>query len=110
MKRGIKLSLIISIILSVIGIVFGGLTYGFTFRTVIVYGLIGTFLGAIAAPEFEPKYFQHPIIWQVVSSTIGCLLFAYGIQAPSEGYILALLVGGFLGYTANYWVKHVVFP
>ena len=110
MKKGIKLALIVSLIFAVIGIVFGGLTYGFTFRTVIVYGLFGALLGAISAPELEPKYFQYPMIWQVISSIMGCLLFAYGIHASSEGYVLALLVGGFLGYTAHFWVKHVVFP
>jgi hypothetical protein len=110
MIKGIKLAIVVSLIFAIISIVFGGLGNGFTMRTVILYGVMGAFLGAVGAPEIEPKYFRYPTIWQVFFSIVGCSLFAFSMHAPLEGYVAAVLIGGFLGFTAHYWVKHVSFP
>lgn len=110
MPNRIKLALTLCVITSVMGIVFGGLAHGYDLHAVIVYGLAGAFLGAVGAPEVEPKYFKYPAIWQVTFATSGCLLFAYAVAAPFEGYVLAIIAGTIFGYTAPFWIKYVVFP
>ena len=110
MDKGIKLAVVLSIIIAILGIVFGGIAYGYSGRTVVVYGAIGAFFGAVGAPEIEPKYFKYPVTWQMFFSVAGCLLFAFGIEAHLEGYLIAILIGSFLGFTARFWVKHVNFP
>ena len=110
MTKGIKIAIVLSLVMAIIGVVFGGLVNGFTLRTVILYGVMAAFLGAVGAPEIEPKYFRYPTIWQVLFSIAGCSLFAFSMRAPLEGYVLAVLIGGFLGFTAHYWVKYVSFP
>ena len=90
--------------------VFGGLAYSYEIHALIVYGFAGIFIGAVMAPEIEPKYFKHPKIWQTASSLAGCILFAYNIEALENGYVLAIIIGLFLGTTASFWVKHVTFP
>lgn len=108
--KSIKLALALCAITSAIGVVFGGLAHGYDLHTILVYGLMGAFLGAVGAPEVEPKYFKSPITWQIMFATSGCLLFAYAVASPFEGYVLAVIAGIILGYTAHFWIKHVVFP
>ena len=111
MGKGIKVTVLLSIVFAGIGILFGGLdSSGYTLRTIILYGLIGAFLGAVGAPVIEPKYFQYPTAWQVFFAIIGCLLFAFSLHSTLIGYFIAILVGVVLGLTARFWVKYVVFP
>lgn len=90
--------------------IFGGLTYGYTLPTILFLSSLGAILGAIGAPHIEPKAFSHPITWQVCFSILGCLLIAFSFQAGPEGYALATIIGGLLGYAAPTWVKHIQGP
>jgi len=110
MAKGIKLISILSLVLSAIGVIFGGLIYGYEVRTVVLFGLMGAFLGGIAAPVVEPKYFKNPVIWQIIFAVIGCSLFAFSINASVTGHAVAVITGLILGATARYWIKYASFP
>ncbi len=106
-NRGIKFAILL-------GLTFGGflvllelIFYGFDLRDIITEGLIGVFIGAVAAPEFEPKYFKRPILWQMTCSAIACSLIAFAFESPPEGYLAAVLAGAAIGYFAPAWLDHV---
>jgi hypothetical protein len=67
-------------------------------------------IGMIGAPALEPKAFRYPTLWQVMFAVLGCTLLAASLNAPSEGYGLAVLGGVILGYLAPYWIKHIQAP
>lgn len=91
-------------------ILFGGLVYGYALRNVLFLGSAGFFLGAIGAPEIEPKLFRFPRLWQIFFSMLGCVLVAVHLQAGALGYSIAVVVGLALGYLAPFWVGHVHLP
>jgi hypothetical protein len=72
--------------------------------------LMGLFIGLVAAPEFEPKAFKKAWIWQLVSASVFGGLFGYVFSGDSEVIIACIIIFGFLGVTASYWVKHVQVP
>ena len=109
-RPGIKALAFLCVFLAVIFVVFGGLQYGYSGRNIVFFGVTGVILGAIGAPELEPKAFRYPSLWQMFFSIVGCSLFAFAIQAPAEGYGLAVTVGLLLGYLAPYWIKHIQGP
>lgn len=110
MPSSTKFAIALCAAFSAVGMLFGGLANEFETRALVVYGFIGAFLGAVGAPEVEPKYFKYPAIWQVTFATFGCVLFAHSVAASYEGYLVAVLIGIILGYTAPFWIKYVVFP
>jgi len=89
---------------------FGGMRYGYSMSSVAWLALSGAILGAIGAPEIEPKAFRYPALWQIAFAVAGCTVLAAGLEAPPEGYLLAVLVGVILGYLAPYWIKQIQAP
>ena len=63
-------------------------------------------LGAMAGPKLASEGFVRPKFWQVGFATAGCLLLAVSVGASLLGFVFALLVGVFLGYTANHWLGY----
>ena len=110
MNKGIKALLICCSVLSLLGMIFGGFVYGYETHALLIYAFAGIFIGAVMAIEIEPRYFKFPVFWQTILSISGCMLFAYSIHASAITYILAAIIGLFLGLTAQYWLKHVTFP
>jgi hypothetical protein len=95
---------------SVAFIVLGGISQGYSVDSIIVLGAMGAFFGAISAPELEPKIFRFPTIWQICCSVAGSLLVAFVFKSGAEGYLLAVVLGVFIGYFAPFWIKHVSLP
>lgn len=109
-RSGIKAIAFLCAFLAVVFVVFGGLQYGYSGRNIVFFGVAGIILGAIGAPELEPKAFRYPMLWQILFSIVGCSLFAFAIQASPEGYGLAVTAGLLLGYLAPSWTKHIQGP
>ena len=95
------------------GLLFGVLSFVFFIgdwqRFAFVF-CMGLFVGLIAAPEFEPKIFKNPALFQLVSGAIAGALAGAAIQLNSEAIILGVLVGGLLGWFAPSWLKHIQIP
>jgi hypothetical protein len=72
--------------------------------------LAGALLGAIAAPDLEPKAFRYPELWQMFFSILGCVLVAANSRAGPIGYLIAVSVGGAIGFCAKYWTKYIDVP
>jgi hypothetical protein len=106
-RKAISTSAVLGVILAVLLIVFRGWKFGYSAKSVFFLGLAGIILGAIAAPECEPKVFPLPALWQVTFAVLGCIIVAFVWEAPPEGYLLAIVGGGVLGYAAPIWVKHL---
>ena len=108
--KSIKISTLSSLSFATIfGLVSLVFYFGEWERLFIVTAL-GLFIGLLAAPEFDKKAFKNPTLFQTVSGAIGgaiaCSLFATDMEA----LILSSFVGGFIGWSASFWVKHVPIP
>ena len=71
---------------------------------------LGLFLGFLAAPEFEPKHFKFPVLWQSVCGGCGGLMLALIINADPNYLMVSVFVGLILGATAKFWIMHVPGP
>lgn len=91
-------------------ILFGGLASGYSLQNVIFLGSAGFFVGAIGAPEIEPKLFRFPRLWQICFSVLACVLVAVHLQVGALGYSIAVVVGLILGYLAPFWIDHIHIP
>ena len=74
------------------------------------YAAIGLMLGLFAAPEFEPKTFRFPVLWQSFCGCACAALFALTLGAESGNVIRAGVAGLVLGMTSKIWLKHIHFP
>jgi hypothetical protein len=109
-KRGFIVAALLSAFFAFVFAVFGCIRSGFSVVTFLSYGLAGAILGLIGAPEVEPKAFRYPTLWQILFAVSGSLLLAASLDAPPEGYAVAVVVGVALGYLAPYWIKHIQGP
>ena len=41
---------------------------------------------------------------------VGSLLIAYQLDAPGEGYAVAVVLGGLLGWSSPFWIEYVNLP
>ena len=110
LPKGWRLVTGFALAMGLVFLVLGGITRGFSLRLSMFHFGLGIFLGAIGAPELEPKLFRSPVLWQVSFAVVGCVMFAASVSAPLEGYALAISVGAILGYLAPYWIRHVQGP
>ena len=108
--RGLIVAAFLNVFLALIFVIFGGLNLGFSATSILFLGGAGAIFGLIGAPELEPKAFRHPTLWQMLFAVLGCTLLAVGLNAPPEGYAMAVVVGAVLGYLAPYWIKHIHAP
>ena len=76
----------------------------------IAVSILGLFVGFIAAPEFEPKAFKEPFLWQAFCGFAVGLTVALYFDLENPFFILSILVGTVLGGTATLWIKHVPIP
>jgi hypothetical protein len=98
--------LIVGFIFSIFSITF---YFGDWLRALLVF-LIGIFTGALAIPEFEPNAIKKPIFFQTIVGTIGGLLAALAFSATLEYIAYFAIAGAFLGFTANFWLRHMPMP
>ena len=102
---GLRVAIAVAAALAIVFVVFGGLVHGYSPRSLLLLSLSGAFIGAIAAPEFEPKAFRHPTLWQVAFSVLGFVAGAVYLGAGTEELALAVALGVLIGYLAPYWLK-----
>jgi hypothetical protein len=76
----------------------------------IFLGVSGVLLGAIGAPEIEPRAFRRPVLWQTGCGVVGGLLTAVSFGASLPGLLLGVVIGGVVGALARYWIGHVQLP
>jgi hypothetical protein len=107
---GWTVAAIVSLALAILFVLTGGISSGFSGRTVTMLGLSGAMIGAISAPELEPRAFRFPAAWQMSCGVVGCVLIALYFHADRTGYGLAVVGGALLGFTGPWWVKHVQLP
>lgn len=107
---GLKAALYLSLVVAAFFAIGGGFLYGYTSKNLLFFALTGMFIGAIGAPELEPNAFRSRALWQMTFAVLGCLLFAFSINATPIGYAIAVPSGLALGYLAPHWVKHVQGP
>lgn len=96
-----------AVLFAVVFMAIGAISHGFTLRAHLFYGMAGAFFGLIGAPEWEPKSFKYPTLWQIGFSIVPCILLAYRSGTSPEGYALAVAVGVIIGLTAPTWVHHL---
>jgi hypothetical protein len=76
-------------------------------RNLPLFALVGLAIGAIAAPELEPKLFPAPVPWQAALGAVGGGLLAVAAGAGVGMIFAAVATGAVLGALARYWVLHI---
>jgi len=109
-RQGLKLAAALAVVLAIVFVGFGGFSRGYSLESVVLLAGSGAFIGAIAAPDCEPKWFRYPTLWQVGFGIAGFVALAAHLGATGEGYAFATLVGAFVGYLAPFWTKHIQVP
>ena len=71
---------------------------------------LGLFLGFLAAPEFEPKHFKFPVLWQTACGGLGGMMLALILKADPNYFMLSMFLGLILGATAKFWIMHFPGP
>ena len=74
------------------------------------YAIVGAVIGLLAIPEFEPKAFVHPELWQAFWGGVCALSIAVSLGSSAQAIGLATLFGAVLGLTAKLWLKHINLP
>lgn len=70
----------------------------------------GVFTGLLAAPEFSPKTYKNPGVFQLLSGAVSGLLLGILFQWGFVGIVISTVVGAILGYTAKIWLDQVQVP
>jgi hypothetical protein len=108
--KALKISMLCSLSFSALfGLVSLVLYFGEWERLLLVC-LFGFFIGFVAAPEFEPKAFKKAWLLQLSGGVIAGLLVGLIFGLNNENIVAVALIGGFIGWTAPYWIKHVPIP
>ncbi|ADE56100.1 protein of unknown function DUF395, YeeE/YedE [Coraliomargarita akajimensis DSM 45221] len=76
----------------------------------ISVSIVGLFIGFLGAPEFEPKAFKKPILWQTSCGFAAGLTVAIQFNLENPYFIVAAIAGTALGGTASLWIKHAPIP
>ncbi|PSF14828.1 hypothetical protein EB809_16440 [Marinobacter sp. R17] len=76
----------------------------------LAVAVVGIFLGLLAAPSIEPKAFKHAWAYELSSGAMAGALIGLIFVGSGESVVVGALIGGVLGYTAPYWIKHAPIP
>ena len=80
---------------------------------VLVAATVGLTLGVVAVPELisrDSRDFRYAALWQTGWAVVGSVLVAYQLGASGEGYAVAVVLGGLLGWSAPFWIEHMQLP
>ena len=83
---------------------------GMSTESVLVSATVGLTLGLVSVPVLMPLNFTSPTLWQIGWAMVGSLLIAYQLDAPGEGYAVAVVLGGLLGWSSPFWIEYVNLP
>jgi hypothetical protein len=70
----------------------------------------GLFIGFLAAPEFEPKAFKRAWAVQLTCGAIAGAIVGYMLNLNHTEIVSAAITGGFIGWSANLWLKQLQIP
>jgi hypothetical protein len=76
-------------------------------RNLPLIALAGLVLGAVAAPELEPKLFPAPAAWQAAFGAAGGGLLALGAGAAAGMVFAGVMTGAVFGALARYWIRYI---
>ena len=71
---------------------------------------LGFFSGLLVAPELDQKAFKMPTLFQVMSGAIAGAIVGIMLSLRTEEMAMTSFIGGFLGWLAPYWIKHMQIP
>jgi len=83
--------------------------FGDWVRLVLV-GSFGLFVGFLGAPELEPKLFKKAWLIQLIFGGVAGLIVGLVFGLSNVNLVYTSIAGGFIGWSANMWVKHVPIP
>lgn len=95
------------------GAIFGAVSFIFNFGDwirLIVAVIFGLFVGLMAAPELEPKKFKYGWILQISAGIVAGVMASLFFRLTGEEVLSCGFIGGFIGWLAPLWVKHVPIP
>ena len=105
-KEAILISLGLAILFGSFSLIF---YFGDWLRFAIVF-LVGLFVGALAFPELNPKCCKYPTLYQISVGAVAGFLGGFAFNATIETSVSIAIIGGLLGFTAPYWLKHAPIP
>ncbi len=108
--KWLKISFISSLIFSVLFSTFSLIFYFGDWSRLIVVAIFGVFIGLLAAPEIDRKAFDNPLLFQVFSAAMAGAIIGYYFSTNIEIIVSSCIIGGFIGWLAPYWLKHVQIP
>jgi uncharacterized membrane protein YeaQ/YmgE (transglycosylase-associated protein family) len=92
---------------------FGGFSLIFYFgdwgRLAFV-AFIGFFVGIMMAPEIEPKEFKFGWLLQISAGMVAGILAGLFFKLNLDIIVCCSILGGFIGWTAPKWIKHIDIP
>jgi uncharacterized membrane protein YeaQ/YmgE (transglycosylase-associated protein family) len=94
-------------------LVFSGFSLVFYFgdwSRLILVACFGLFIGFLAAPEFAPKAFKKAWVIQLICGAIAGAIVGMVFNLNNTDIASASIIGGFIGWSANLWIKHVPIP
>lgn len=114
--KGLIFALFIAVITVIYVLVFGGFTSNSlhsAMRGLASFGCLGFLLGGILAFDKESKFMDRKgkdrPFTRIAIGIVACLIIAFIWDYSIEGYYLAGIVGGILGYLGNIWAKYAQF-
>lgn len=108
--KALKLTILCCIGFAILGAAGGLFRYWQDWPSVAALTMLGIFLGAVAAPHFDPGVFPFPTLQQTIAGALAGII----IGALGSGTILALVVGAAIGSlvggTSRFWIEKISFP
>ena len=109
-SKAAKIALVCSLGLASLFGLFSLIFYFGNWSRLAFVSSLGLFIGLVAAPEFEPKAFKSAWVLQLASGLALGLVAGFGLKMDPSNMVASVAIGGFLGFTASFWVKHVPVP
>ncbi len=104
-------AIIITVSITIFLFSFGVFIFDFgDWKKLSFYLLFGLFIGLIATPEIDPKSFKTPWIFQSICGLIAGTVFGFGLDFESTNLLASIIIGGFLGWSAPFWLKYMTIP
>jgi uncharacterized membrane protein YeaQ/YmgE (transglycosylase-associated protein family) len=97
----------------IVAALFSGLSLIFYFGEwdrFAVVTFFGLFVGILAAPELEPKKFKLGWLLQISAGAMVGALAGLFFNLSIDLVFSCSVIGGFVGWLAPSWVKHVQIP
>lgn len=105
-KVAIYVSVITAAIFGAVSLIF---YFGDWIRLILVV-IFGLFVGLMVAPELEPKKFKYGWVLQTSAGIVAGVMAGLFFGLTGEEILDCGIIGGFIGWLAPLWVKHVPIP